>query len=316
MKNIVENVKVLNQHEGQNYIIYNGDCVEVLKGIPSNSIHLSVSSIPFNSLYTYSASDRDMGNNRNNTQFFEQYLFLAREWFRVTMPGRNVCIHCMNLPTSKERDGYIGISDFRGDIIRLMQSVGFIYHSEVCVWKNPVTAMQRTKALGLLHKQLKKDSCMSRMGIPDYVVTFRKPGDNPERVEHTNESYPVSKWQNVASPIWDIYASPVWWDIDMGKTLNRLAAKEEKDERHIAPLQLEVIERCVELWSNPGDIVLDPFDGIGSTGYQALLMGRKHVGVELKESYYKLACENLDKADAGDTEQMKFGMDAGAEDAG
>ena len=313
MENKVMTVKVLNQYEGENFCIYHGDCVEVLKGIPSDSIHLSVTSIPFASLYTYSASDRDMGNSRTYEEFEEQYQFLAQEWFRVMMPGRNVCIHCMNLPTSKERDGFIGIRDFRGDVIRWMQSVGFIYHSEVCIWKNPVTAMQRTKALGLLHKQIKKDSAMSRMGIPDYVVTFRKPGENPERVEHTNETYPVSHWQEVASPIWDEYASPVWWDINQSATLNREAAREEKDERHICPLQLPVIERCVELWSNPGDIVLDPFDGIGSTGYQALLMGRRHIGIELKESYYNLACENLKQAELGNASQISMDMTGGAD---
>ena len=290
-------MRVLNQTQGKNFTIYHGDSVEVLQGMPENSIHLSITSIPFASLYTYSNSDRDMGNSRTYEQFADQYMFLGREWFRIMMPGRNVCIHCMNLPTSKERDGYIGIKDFRGDVIRWMQSFGFIYHSEVCIWKNPVTAMQRTKALGLLHKQIKKDSCMSRMGIPDYVVTFRKPGNNQERVEHTNESYPVDHWQHVASPIWDEYASPTWWDINQSATLNRKAAKEEKDERHICPLQLPVIERCIELWSNHGDIVFDPFDGIGSTGYQAILMGRKHVGVELKESYYNLAVENLKSAE-------------------
>lgn len=289
-------MKVLNQKITEDYAIYNGDCVEVLHGIPDNSIHLSVTSIPFSSLYTYSNSDRDMGNSRNYVQFEEQYMFLAKEWYRVMMPGRCVCIHCMNLTTTKEKDGYIGIRDFRGDVIRWMQSMGFIYHSEVCIWKNPVTAMQRTKAIGLLHKQIKKDSCISRMGLPDYVVTFRKPGENTERVTHTNETYPVSHWQDVASPVWDEYASPVWWDIDQSNTLNRIAAREDKDERHICPLQLPVIERCVELYSNPGDVVLDPFDGIGSTGYQAIKMGRKHIGVELKESYYNLAVENLDAA--------------------
>lgn len=290
-------MNVLDQAIGRKYAVYNGDSCEVLKGIPDNSIHYSVTSIPFASLYTYSNSDRDMGNCRSYEEFAEQYMYLGREWYRVMMPGRNVSIHCMNLPTSKERDGYIGIRDFRGDVIRWMQSLGFIYHSEVCIWKNPVTAMQRTKALGLLHKQIKKDSCMSRMGIPDYVVTFRKPGDNPERVSHTDGTYPVSKWQKVASPIWEEYASPTWWDINQSDTLNRKAAKEEKDERHICPLQLPVIERCVELWSNPGDIVLDPFDGIGSTGYQSILMGRRHIGVELKASYFHLAAENCAQAE-------------------
>lgn len=290
-------MKVLNQYEGKNFAVYNGDSVEVLKGIPDNSIHYSVTSIPFASLYTYSNSERDMGNSRNYEEFAKQYMFLGREWFRVMMPGRNVSIHCMNLPTTKERDGVIGMRDFRGDVIRWMTSMGFIFHSETCIWKNPVTQMQRTKALGLLHKQIKKDSCMSRMGIPDYIVTFRKPGENPERVTHTNESYPVNHWQEVASPIWETYASPCWWDINQSNTLNRKAAREENDERHVCPLQLDVIERCVELWSNPGDVVLDPFDGIGSTGYQALKMGRKHIGVELKESYFDLAVENCCKAE-------------------
>lgn len=290
-------MKVLGQNRGKNYILYHGDSVEVLQGIPTNSVHYCITSIPFASLYTYSNSDRDMGNSRTYEEFAEQYQFLGKEWYRVMMPGRNVSIHCMNLPASKEKDGFIGIKDFRGDVIRWMESLGFIYHSEVCIWKDPVTAMQRTKALGLLHKQIKKDSCMSRQGIPDYLVTFRKPGENPERVGHTNETYPVSKWQKVASPIWDTYASPVWWDINQSNTLNGKLAREESDERHVCPLQLDVIERGIELWSNPGDIVLDPFNGIGSTGYQALLMGRKYVGVELKESYYNLSIKNLQQAE-------------------
>lgn len=291
-------MKVLDQCQGERFVIYNGDSCEVLRGIPENSVHLSVTSIPFASLYTYSNSERDMGNSRTYEEFAQQYMFLGAEWFRVMMPGRCVCIHCMNLPSSKERDGYIGIKDFRGDVIRWMQSLGFIYHAEVCIWKNPVTAMQRTKALGLLHKQIKKDSCMSRMGIPDYVVVFRKPGDNPERVTHTNKSYPVSKWQIVASPIWDEYASPVWWDINQSDTLNGKIAREDEDERHICPLQLPVIERCVELYSNPGEVVLDPFDGIGSTGYQSIKMGRRHVGIELKEKYFQIACQNLRQAES------------------
>lgn len=303
-------MKCLGQNSGTNWTVYHGDSCEVLQGIPDNSVHYSITSIPFASLYTYSNSDRDMGNSRTYEEFAEQYQFLGLEWYRVMMPGRNVSIHCMNLPTSKEKDGYIGIKDFRGDVIRWMQSLGFIYHSEVCIWKNPVTAMQRTKALGLLHKQIKKDSCMSRQGIPDYLVTFRKPGDNPERVTHTNETYPVSHWQNVASPIWDEYNSPVWWDINMSDTLNGKLAKEDSDERHIAPLQLPVIERGIELWSNPGDVVLDPFSGIGSTGYQALLMGRKYVGVELKESYFNISCRYLQEAEeqAGVSEMSLFDM--------
>lgn len=293
-------MKVLNQEKGKNWALYHGDSVEVLQGIPENSIHLSVTSIPFAQLYCYSNSERDMGNCKNDKEFYEQYKYLVKEWYRVMMPGRNVCIHCMNIPSMKERDGVIGIKDFRGDVIRMMQSHGFIYHSEVCIWRDPVVSMQRTKALGLLHKQIKKDSAISRMGLPDYVVTFRKPGDNPERITHTNESYPVSHWQEVASPVWKEYASPVWWDINQGATLNRMGAKDENDEKHIAPLQLPVIERCVELWSNPGDVVLDPFNGIGSTGYQSLLMGRKYIGIELKESYYNVAIKNLREAESKD----------------
>lgn len=293
----IRGMKVLDQVQGNNYTLYQGDSCEVLAGIPENSIHYSVTSIPFASLYTYSNSDRDLGNSRNYAEFAEHYSFLGKEWFRIMMPGRLVSIHCMNLPSMKERDGVIGLKDFRGDVIRWMQSCGFIFHSEVCIWKNPVTEMQRTKALGLLHKQIKKDSAMSRMGIPDYIVTFRKPGENPEPVEHTNETYPVGHWQEVASPVWEEYPSPVWWDINQSNTLQRKSARTDKDERHICPLQLSVIDRCIELWSNPGDVVLDPFDGIGSVGYEAIKMGRRHVGVELKRSYFEQAALNLANAE-------------------
>lgn len=279
---------VLDQSVTDEYAIYNGDSVEVLKGVPDNSVHYSIFSPPFASLYTYSNSDRDMGNCKNDGEFFEQFKYLVSEIYRVIMPGRLVSIHCMNLPMMKSRDGVIGLKDFRGDMIRLFQSAGFIYHSEVCIWKNPVTEMQRTKALGLLHKQIKKDSTMSRMGIPDYVVTMRKPGDNPEAVTHTNESFPVNQWQE--------YASPVWMDIRQSNTLNRKDARAEKDEKHICPLQLDVIERCIKLWTNPGDIVLDPFMGIGSSVYEAILLNRRGMGIELKESYYKQAVLNCDAA--------------------
>lgn len=299
-------MNVLNQSSGENWMLYNGDSCELMTAIPSNSIHYSVFSPPFSSLYTYSNSDRDLGNSRNDAEFFEQFNFIIRELYRILIPGRVVSIHCMNLPTSKERDGYIGIKDFRGDIIREFQKSGFIYHSEVCIWKDPVTAMQRTKALGLLHKQLKKDSCMSRQGIPDYVVTMRKPGENPERVTHTNESYPVSKWQTVASPIWNEYASPVWWDINPSDTLNGRNCKEEEDERHICPLQLPVIERCIGLWTNEGDTVFTPFAGIGSEVYQAILMGRKGIGIELKKSYYDQAVINCQDAESQTKELTLF----------
>lgn len=282
-------IRVINQFHGKNFTVYNGDSCDVLQGIPDNSIHYSITSIPFASLYTYSNSERDLGNSRSYSEFWTHYEFLIRQWVRVMMPGRLISIHCMNLPTSKERDGYIGLRDFRGDVIRGMQAAGMIYHSEVCIWKDPVIAMQRTKALGLLHKQIKKDSCMCRQGIPDYLVTFRKPGENPERTEHTAESFPVDKWQQ--------YASPIWGDINPSDTLQRESAREDKDEKHICPLQLSVIRRGIELWTNENDIVLDPFDGIGSTGYVALEMGRRHIGIELKQSYYDQAVLNCQAAD-------------------
>lgn len=280
-----DGVKVLDQRKGEGWIMYNADCVEALRALPDASIHYSIFSPPFASLYTYSNSDRDMGNCRCGDDFAEHFAFLIPELYRVTKPGRLLSFHCMNLPTSKERDGYIGIRDFRGQLIAMFVAAGWIFHSEVCIWKDPVTAMQRTKALGLLHKQIKKDSCMSRQGIPDFLVTMRKPGDNPERVTHTNESFPVSKWQN--------YASPVWMDINPSKTLQRASAREEADERHICPLQLEVIERAVDLWTNHGDVVLSPFAGIGSEGFVSLRMDRRFVGVELKRSYFEQACKNL-----------------------
>lgn len=278
-------VNVENQLITDKYALYNGDSCEIMKGIPDNSIHFSIFSPPFASLYTYSNSDRDLGNCRTTTEFYEHFKFIVSELYRITMSGRLVSFHCMNLPTSKERDGFIGIEDFRGLLIKLFQDIGFIYHSEVCIWKDPVIAMQRTKALGLLHKQLKKDSCMSRQGIPDYLVTMRKPGDNLERCEHTNESFPVSKWQN--------YASPVWMDINPSDTLQARSAREEKDEKHICPLQLPVIERAIELWTNPNDIVFTPFMGIGSECYKAIEMGRRAMGIELKKSYYEQACKNV-----------------------
>lgn len=299
-------MNVLNQASGKGWALYNGDSCEIMTGIPSESIHFSVFSPPFSSLYTYSNSDRDLGNSRTDEEFFAQFDFIVKELYRVLMPGRCVSIHCMNLPTSKERDGYIGIKDFRGDIIREFQKNGFIYHSEVTIWKDPVTAMQRTKALGLLHKQLKKDSCMSRMGIPDYVVTMRKPGDNPQRVTHTNESFPVSEWQQVASPIWDEYASPVWWDINPSNMLNGRNVADENDERHIAPLQLTVIERCIRMWSNEGDVVFTPFAGIGSEVYQAILMNRKGIGIELKKSYYDQAVINCRQAESAMNQPSLF----------
>ena len=288
---------ILNQVKGNGYQLINGDTCEIIRAIPDESVHFEVYSPPFSSLYTYSNSDRDLGNSKSDEQFFEHFHFITTELFRILKPGRIMAVHCMNLPTSKERDGYIGIKDFRGDLIREFQNVGFIYHAEVTIWKNPVTAMQRTKALGLLHKQIKKDSCMSRMGIPDYVVIMRKPGENKEPVTHTNETYPVSHWQEVASPMWDFDFSPFWWDINQSDTLNVQAARDGRDERHICPLQLPVIERLVDLYTNPNDIVFTPFMGIGSEVYQSVKMGRRGIGIEFKDTYFNCAVENMQMLD-------------------
>lgn len=284
-------MKVKDQHITKRYAMYCGDTTEVIGGVSDNSVGLIVYSPPFSSLYTYSNSDRDLGNSRNDDEFFNHFDYIVRELYRILMPGRIMAVHCMNIPAMKERDGYIGIKDFRGDLIRCFQKHGFIYHSEVTIWKNPVTEMQRTKALGLLHKQIKKDSSKSRMGMPDYIVFMRKQGDNPEPITHTNESYPVSLWQNVASPAWEI-TPPVWDDINQSNTLNRMFSDEES-EKHIAPLQLDVIERIVNLYSNPDDIVFTPFMGIGSEVYQSVKMGRRAIGIELKDAYFAQAVKNM-----------------------
>lgn len=289
-------MNVLNQAIGDNYAVYHGDAVDVLKGIPDATIDYSIFSPPFVSLYTYSNSPRDMGNVRNDAEFFEHFAFLIAELRRVMKPGHNVSFHCMLMPTSKERDGYIGLKDFRGDLIRAFQAHGFIYASEVCIWKDPVTSMQRTKALGLLHKTVRTNACMSRQGIPDYLVTMRAPGEMVDKVTHEPDQYPVDKWQKVASP--------VWMDIDPSDTLQYRSAREHDDERHICPLQLEVIRRGIDLWTNPGDVVLSPFTGIGSEGFVAVEMGRKFVGAELKQSYFEQAARNLAAAEQEQTQDL------------
>jgi len=282
-------MNVLDQVIGNGFAAYNGDCVEVVAQLPSRSVDYSIFSPPFASLYTYSNSPRDMGNCRDDAEFFAHFGHLIRELRRVMKPGRNVSFHCMLMPTSKERDGYIGLRDFRGDLIRAFQAEGFIYASEVCIWKDPVTAMQRTKALGLLHKTIRNNAAMSRQGIPDYLVTMRAPGDADvdDRIKH-GEDLPVSLWQE--------YASPVWMDINPSDTLQFRSAREHDDERHICPLQLDVIRRGIHLWTNPGDVVLSPFMGIGSEGYVAIELGRRFVGVELKASYFQQAGRNLHAA--------------------
>lgn len=275
---------VIKQYVDDEMALYNGDSAEVLKGIPDDSIHFMIYSPPFASLYVYSNSERDLGNCKTLSEFYTQFEYIVKELYRCLIPGRLMAVHCMNLPTTKGRDGFIGIQDFRGDLIKLFESVGFHYHSEVCIWKDPVVQMQRTKALGLLHKQIKKDSSMSRQGLPEYLVIMRKPGDNPEPISHTNETFPVSEWQK--------YASPVWMDINPSDTLQSKSCREEKDEKHICPLQLSVIRRAIDLWSNPGETVLTPFMGIGSEAYVALERERKAIGIELKSSWFEQAVRN------------------------
>lgn len=277
-------MNVLNQVITDRYALFNADCVDVCKTLPDNSIDFSIYSPPFESLYVFSNSERDMGNSASSADFWTHYRFLIAEMYRAMKPGRLIAIHCMQLPTSKARDGFIGLKDFRGEIIRAHQEAGFIYHSEVCIWKDPVVAMQRTKALGLLYKQLRKDSSMSRQGIADYLVVVRKPGENPGPITHTHESFTVDQWQQ--------YASPVWMDIKQTRTLQYMSARDNDDERHISPLQLGVIERPIGLWTNPDDLVFTPFLGIGSEAYVALQMGRRACGSELKKSYFDLAVRN------------------------
>lgn len=263
-----------------------GDCVKLVKDIPDESIGFSVFSPPFAELYTYSDKLEDMGNSKDYQEFFTAFKFIVAELYRIMWSGRNVAVHCMDLPVHKGKEGYIGIRDFSGLILQAFQEVGFIYHSRVTIWKNPVTAMQRTKAIGLLHKQVKKDSAMSRVGLPDYLMVFRKPG---------NHDHPVKC--DISVDTWQQWASPVWMDINPTNTLNAASGRGENDEKHICPLQLDVIDRAVHLWSNEGDTVFTPFLGIGSEVYQSILAGRKGIGFELKESYFNEAIKNVKRAE-------------------
>lgn len=283
------------------WTMYLNDSVKICSKMDENSIDYSVFSPPFASLYTYTDSDNDMGNCKNTGEFFNHFRYLARDLFRVLRPGRLLSFHCMNLPTLKVRDGYIGLVDFRGQLIKMFQDCGFTYVSEVCIWKNPVVAMHRTKAKGLLHKQIVKDSADCRQGIPDYLVTMKKPGENVKPIAGELDHFcgDQSTFQNTGKlsiDIWQRYASPIWMDINPSNTLQRTSAREHKDERHIAPLQLEVIHRALQLWTNENDLVLSPFAGIGSEGYEAIKMNRRFVGIELKKSYYDQACKNLHEA--------------------
>lgn len=319
---MLTNINAINQHVTDRYALYHGDACELIRAIPDNSVHFGVHSPPFEGLYKFSNSDRDISNGEGEV-FWQHYGFLIGELLRVTLPGRLHSVHVMQLPTTKFRDGFIGMRDFRGDVVRTYQAAGWIMHSEVCIWKDPVTAQQRTKSIRLLHKQVCKDSTISGQGLADYVVTFRKPGDNPEPVADQFDAYigegldvsyaayqreaaeraakgqaqwPFEQWRSIL--VWQRYASPVWTDIKATRTLQYRGGRDEKDEQHISPLQLDVIERCIDLWSNPGDTVLTPFAGIGSEVWCAVNMARRGIGFELKESYYRQALKNLGELDA------------------
>lgn len=303
---------VKSQYVEGNYAVYCGDCCEVLKDLPDETVGFSLFSPPFADLYSYSDDHRDMSNSSNYRQFFEHFSYLVEQLLRLLVPGRVVAVQCMDLPMHKS-DGYeIGIRDFPGDLVRCFRKPGFIYHSRHCIWKDPLIAATRTKAIGLAHKQIVKDSVLCRTAVLDYVVAFRKPGDNPKPVDHPRgltkyagaRSVPAKlagfeKWdgeqkRNKRSHwIWQQYASPVWFDVRQTRVLPYRQARSGDDEKHICPLQLDTIERCLTLWSAPGDIVLTPFMGVGSEVYAAVKMGRKGIGVELKPSYYKQAVRNL-----------------------
>lgn len=303
---------VATQANGRDWTLFHGDCIDVARGLPEASLHYTIYSPPFESLFTFSDNPRDLSNCKDSETFWTHYRFLIAEIFRATMPGRLVSIHCMQLPTSKTRDGFIGLRDFRGEIIKAHQDAGFIFHSEVMIRKDPVAAMQRSKSIGLLHKQVCKDSALSRMAVADYVVTMRKPGDNPEPIagafdayHGTDPSMPAEDPGHIANhvassysvQVWQRYAESVWLDINQSDVLSHRAARAVEDERHIAPLQLTVIRRCLQLWSMPGDIVFSPFAGIGSELYVAIQMGRRGLGAELKESYFDQAIANLTEAE-------------------
>lgn len=303
-------LKAINQVITEDYAIYEGDSCELMHGIPSDKVGFSIHSPPFEGLYKFSNSDRDVSNSEGDA-FYNHYGFIIDQLFRITMPGRLASVHVMQLPTSITRNGFIGMRDFRGEVVREFQKRGWYYHSEVCIWKDPVIAQQRTKSIRLLHKQMEKDSTISGQALADYILTFRKPGKNEEPVHGKLEYYigegnapePIEskmkrqsreeaeRWYSIE--VWQRYASPVWMDINQTRTLQYRGGRDEKDEQHISPLQLDVIERCIHLWSNPGDIVFTPFMGIGSEVYGAVEMGRKGVGIELKPSYFAQAVKNL-----------------------
>lgn len=314
------------EYKGLSWAIHNSDCIEGMWAMPESSIDCCIFSPPFGDLFVYSDSERDLGNAGTGEAFMEQYGFFAEALTRVMKPGRMVCVHCTDLPTRKGRDGYIGLKDFSGDLVRAHEDAGLIYHGRATIWKDPVVEMQRTKALGLLYKQIRKNSAMNRVGMPDYMLFFRSPGENPDPIEHAAPGDPEAikiahKWltemhrlglasqtpthEQIAAMLphaefdvyeWQKLASPVWMNIQQGNVLNRI--KGEDDEKHVCPLQLDVIENCLRLYSKPGDVVMDPFNGIGSTGYQAIKMFRRYLGFELKPEYAQQANKNLQQAEA------------------
>lgn len=315
-----DSIMAVDQTVTPDYAVYQGDACDLIRAIPGDSIHFGIHSPPFEGLYRFSNYDRDISNN-DGDGFWTHYAFLIQELLRVTMPGRIHAVHCMQLPTSKIRHGHIGMRDFRGEIVRAYEDAGWIFHSEVCIWKDPVVAQQRTKSIRLLHKQIEKDSTISGQGLADYMLMFRKPGENPEPVAGRFDRYvgygnaPVAaelrtdkdidqakRWYSIE--VWQRYASPVWMDIDQSRTLQYRGGRDEKDEQHISPLQLDVIERCIELWSNPGDVVLTPFLGIGSEVYGAVAAGRKGIGFELKPSYFAQAVRNLSQLNKDKTDNL------------
>lgn len=287
----MNSVTLKDQYISEDFAYYCGDCVEVSQGLPENSVDISIYSPPFFELYVYSDDEKDMNNSANYSQFKEHYSFLVKEIKRILKPGRICAVHCMDLPIQKGKEGYIGLRDFSGDLVRIHEDAGMIYHSRVTIWKNPVTEMQRTKALGLLHKTIKKDSSMSRVGIPDYVLLFRNEGENQTPIKHQDKNpngpdyLPVDLWQK--------YASPVWLDVDYSRTLQYRSGRDTNDEKHITPLQLDTIERILHLYSNEGEVVFSPFGGIGSEGWQAIEQKRKAILIELKDSYFNLGVKNL-----------------------
>lgn len=278
---------VIDQAHGDGWSLFNGDSAEVLPGLPAHSIDLAVFSPPFSLLYTYSASDRDLGNSATDDQFWQHFGFISAELRRVMRPGRNVCVHVAQIPSQKARDGVIGLKDFRGDTIRHFQAAGFVYHGEVCIDKDPQAQAIRTKSKGLLFTQMHKDSVWSRPALADYILIFRAPGENavPVKPDITNNE-------------WIEWARPIWYGIRETDTLNVAEGREAEDERHICPLQLGTIERCVRLWSNAGETVLSPFAGIGSEGFVSVKHGRRFVGVELKPSYWRAGVRNLRRAES------------------